>query len=47
MDRADFHTLRRRLSQNGAQEKLTKFWVDRGLHHLAERPAMAAEQKRL
>jgi len=25
------------------QEKLTKLWVDRCLHHLGERPAMAAE----
>jgi len=30
-------------SQNGVQEKLTKLWVDRCLHHLGERPAMAAE----
>jgi hypothetical protein len=29
MDRVDFRTLRRRLSQNGVQEKLTKLWVDR------------------
>ena len=31
MDRVDFRTLRRRLSQNGVQEKLTKLWVDRCL----------------
>jgi NADPH-dependent glutamate synthase beta subunit-like oxidoreductase/NAD(P)H-flavin reductase len=43
MDRVDFRTLRRRLSQNGVQEKLTKFWVDRCLQHLGERPAIAAE----
>jgi NADPH-dependent glutamate synthase beta subunit-like oxidoreductase/NAD(P)H-flavin reductase len=43
MDHVDFAALRRRLSQNGAQEKLTKLWVDRCLHHLGERPAMAAE----
>ncbi len=43
MDQVDFAALRRRLSQNGAQEKLTKLWVDRCLHHLGERPAMAAE----
>ncbi len=43
MDRVDFAALRRRLSQNGAQEKLTKLWIDRCLHHLGERPAMAAE----
>ena len=43
MDRVDFRALRRRLSQNGVQEKLTKLWIDRCLHHLGERPAMAAE----
>ena len=43
MDRVDFRTLRRRLSQNGVQEKLTKLWVDRCLQHLGERPAIAAE----
>jgi NAD(P)H-flavin reductase len=43
MDQVDFPALRRRLSQNGAQEKLTKLWIDRCLHHLGERPAMAAE----
>jgi NADPH-dependent glutamate synthase beta subunit-like oxidoreductase/NAD(P)H-flavin reductase len=43
MDRVDFRTLRRRLSQNGVQEKLTKLWVDRCLQNLGERPAIAAE----
>jgi NAD(P)H-flavin reductase len=43
MDQVDFPTLHRRLTQNGAQEKLTKLWVDRCLQHLGERPAMAAE----
>jgi hypothetical protein len=43
MDRVDFRTLCRRLSQNGVQEKLTKLWVDRCLQHLGERPAIAAE----
>ena len=43
MDRVDFPALHRRLSQNGAQEKLTKLWIDRCLHHLGERPALAAE----
>ena len=43
MDRVDFRTLRRRLSQNGVQEKLTKLWLDRCLQHLGERPAVAAE----
>jgi NADPH-dependent glutamate synthase beta subunit-like oxidoreductase/NAD(P)H-flavin reductase len=43
MDRVDFTALHRRLAQNGVQEKLTKLWVDRCLHHLGRRPAMAAE----
>jgi NADPH-dependent glutamate synthase beta subunit-like oxidoreductase/NAD(P)H-flavin reductase len=43
MDRVDFRTLRRRLSQNGVQEKITKLWVDRCLQHLGERPAIAAD----
>ena len=43
MDQVDFPALRRRLSQNGAQEKLTKLWIDRCLHHLGERSAMAAD----
>src|SRR5438477_588369 len=43
LDRVDFRTLRRRLSQNGAQEKLTKLWIDRCLRHLGWRAAEAAE----
>jgi hypothetical protein len=43
MDRVDFRILRRRLSQNGVQEKLTKLGVDLCLQHLGERPAIAAE----
>jgi hypothetical protein len=43
IDRVDFPTLHRRLSQNGVQEKLTKLWIDRCLTHLGWRPAMAAE----
>jgi hypothetical protein len=43
IDRVDFRTLRRRLSQNGAQEKLTKLWIDRCLRHLGWREAEAAE----
>jgi NADPH-dependent glutamate synthase beta subunit-like oxidoreductase/NAD(P)H-flavin reductase len=43
MDRVDFTALHRRLAQNGAQEKLTKLWIDRCLHRLGERPALAAE----
>jgi NADPH-dependent glutamate synthase beta subunit-like oxidoreductase/NAD(P)H-flavin reductase len=37
MDRVDFPSLKRRLSQNGAQEKLTKLWIDRCLQHLGKR----------
>jgi len=43
MDRVDFPTLRRRLSQNGAQEKLTRLWIDRTLKRLGHREAAAAE----
>ncbi|MGH7096185.1 MAG: FAD-dependent oxidoreductase [Stellaceae bacterium] len=43
LDRVDFPTLRRRLSQNGAQEKLTRLWIDRCLTHLGWRAALAAE----
>jgi hypothetical protein len=43
MDRVDFAALRRSLSQNGVQEKLTRLWIDRCLHHLGHRPALAAE----
>ncbi|HZT88739.1 MAG TPA: FAD-dependent oxidoreductase [Stellaceae bacterium] len=43
LDRVDFATLRRRLSQNGAQEKLTKLWIDRCLRHLGWRQQAAAE----
>ena len=34
LDQVDFANLRSRLSQNGAQEKLTKLWIDRALRHL-------------
>jgi NADPH-dependent glutamate synthase beta subunit-like oxidoreductase/NAD(P)H-flavin reductase len=43
LDRVDFPALRRRLSQNGAQEKLTKLWVDRCLRRLGHRQAAAAD----
>src|SRR5207244_9278037 len=43
LDQVDFPTLRRRLSQNGAQEKLTKLWIDRCLRRLGWREAAAAE----
>ena len=41
--RAGGSALHRRLSQNGAQEKLTKLWVDRCLRHLGERAPLAAD----
>jgi len=44
LDRVDFPTLRRRLSQNGAQEKLTKLWIDRCLKHLGWRDTVAAAE---
>ncbi len=44
LDQVDFPALRRRLSQNGAQEKLTKLWVDRCLKHLGHRQAAAAAE---
>ena len=42
MDRVDFPTLRRRLSQNGAQEKLTRLWIDRCLKQLGRRAVVEA-----
>jgi NADPH-dependent glutamate synthase beta subunit-like oxidoreductase/NAD(P)H-flavin reductase len=44
LDHVDFPTLRRRLSQNGAQEKLTKLWIDRCLKHLGRRQAVEAAE---
>src|SRR5204862_7706541 len=41
LDRVDFRTLRRRLSQDGAQEKLTTLWIDRCPRHLGSREAAA------
>jgi hypothetical protein len=43
LDRVDFAALHERLYQNSLQEKLTAQWVDRALHHLQARPAVAAE----
>ncbi len=43
LDQVDFPALHERLAQNGAQEKLTAQWIDRALHRLNARPAMAAE----
>jgi NADPH-dependent glutamate synthase beta subunit-like oxidoreductase/NAD(P)H-flavin reductase len=44
MDRVDFPTLHRRLSQNGAQEKLTRLWIDRCLKQLGRRETVAAAE---
>ena len=44
MDRVDFPTLRRRLSQNGAQEKLTRLWIDRALKQLGRRAVVEAAE---
>ncbi|MGH9639176.1 MAG: pyridine nucleotide-disulfide oxidoreductase, partial [Bryobacteraceae bacterium] len=38
LDQVEFGSLRSRLSQNGAQEKLTKLWVDHCLRSLGVRP---------
>ena len=37
LDHVDFSNLRSRLSQNGAQEKLTKLWIERCLKTLGVR----------
>jgi NADPH-dependent glutamate synthase beta subunit-like oxidoreductase/NAD(P)H-flavin reductase len=44
MDRVDFPTLHRRLSQNGAQEKLTRLWIDRTLKRLGRREVVEAAE---
>ncbi len=38
LDQVEFNSLRTRLSQNGAQEKLTKMWIDHCLRMVGERP---------
>ena len=43
LDHVDFGSLRTRLSQNGAQEKLTKLWIDHCLRDIGLRPAHAAQ----
>ena len=43
LDRVDFPALNERLRQNSLQEKLTAQWIDRALHRLHARPAVAAE----
>ena len=40
LDQVDWANLRTRLSQNGAQEKLTKQWIDRCLRQLGARDAV-------
>jgi NADPH-dependent glutamate synthase beta subunit-like oxidoreductase/NAD(P)H-flavin reductase len=40
LDQVEFSTLRSRLSQNGAQEKLTKLWVDHCLRSIGARPGV-------
>jgi NADPH-dependent glutamate synthase beta subunit-like oxidoreductase/NAD(P)H-flavin reductase len=39
LDHVDFGSLRTRLSQNGAQEKVTKLWIDHCLRDIGLRPA--------
>ena len=41
LDHVEFNSLRSRLSQNGAQEKLTKLWVDHCLRGIGARPELA------
>jgi NADPH-dependent glutamate synthase beta subunit-like oxidoreductase/NAD(P)H-flavin reductase len=42
LDRVDFASLRTRLSQNGAQEKVTKLWIDHCLRAIGARTASPA-----
>ena len=42
LDQVEFGSLRSRLSQNGAQEKLTKLWVDHCLRSIGVRPELVA-----
>jgi NADPH-dependent glutamate synthase beta subunit-like oxidoreductase/NAD(P)H-flavin reductase len=42
LDHVDFGSLRTRLSQNGAQEKVTKLWIDHCLRDIGVRGAAAA-----
>jgi NADPH-dependent glutamate synthase beta subunit-like oxidoreductase/NAD(P)H-flavin reductase len=43
MDHVDFASLRTRLSQNGAQEKLTKQWIDRCLRQIGAREELVSQ----
>ncbi|MFL6463397.1 MAG: FAD-dependent oxidoreductase [Bryobacteraceae bacterium] len=42
LDHVEFGSLRSRLSQNGAQEKLTKLWIDHCLRNIGARPELVA-----
>lgn len=42
LDQVEFGSLRSRLSQNGAQEKLTRLWVDHCLRSIGVRPELVA-----
>jgi hypothetical protein len=43
LDHVEFGSLRSRLSQNGAQEKLTKLWVDHCLRSIGARPELVTQ----
>ncbi len=43
LDQVEFGSLRSRLSQNGAQEKLTKLWVDHCLRNIGARPELVTQ----
>jgi NADPH-dependent glutamate synthase beta subunit-like oxidoreductase/NAD(P)H-flavin reductase len=43
LDHVEFSSLRSRLSQNGAQEKLTKLWVDHCLRSIGARPELVSQ----
>jgi hypothetical protein len=42
LDHVEFGSLRSRLTQNGAQEKLTKLWIDHCLRAIGARPELVA-----
>jgi NADPH-dependent glutamate synthase beta subunit-like oxidoreductase/NAD(P)H-flavin reductase len=44
LDHVEFSSLRSRLSQNGAQEKLTKLWIDHCLRNIGARPELVSIQ---
>jgi NADPH-dependent glutamate synthase beta subunit-like oxidoreductase/NAD(P)H-flavin reductase len=44
LDHVDFGSLRTRLSQNGAQEKVTRLWIDHCLRDIGARGAPAASR---